>query len=166
MTILRSTIKGQKVCRGPVPGNPYPFLKKVEITLPHISLWNYSAHNTNHAIFQGLLPSEIAQLCKVCFSLNETTSYLSLCFSLNSFCNETSRNWASLNAEARCMISVGRLGVLTGFESQPRWFKSQFELRGFIVTNWFSLFLLIICYLSYDWMWVCVYINFICKISC
>ena len=54
MTILRSTIKGQKVGGGPVPGNPYPFLKRVEITLPLISLWNYSAHKTNHAIFRGL----------------------------------------------------------------------------------------------------------------
>ena len=51
MTILRSTIKGQKVGGGPVPENPYPFLKRVEITLPLISLWNYSAHKTNHAYF-------------------------------------------------------------------------------------------------------------------
>ena len=141
-------------------------LKTVAITLPLISLWNYSAHKTNHAIFRGLSPSEIAQPCRVSFSLNKTTSSLSLCFSLNSFCNEVSRNWASLNAEARCMISVGRVWVLARFESQPCWFKSQFQLHSFIVTNWFALFLLVIWYLPYDWMCICVYIYFICKISC
>ena len=37
-------------------------------------------------------------VCRVCFSqnLNKSTSYLSLCLSLNSFCNETSRTWALL----------------------------------------------------------------------
>ena len=53
-----------------------------------------------------------------CFLPNKFTSYLSLCVSLNSFCNETSRTWASLSPETRCMISVGRLWVLTEFESQ------------------------------------------------
>ena len=53
-----------------------------------------------------------------CFFLNKSTSYLSLCVSLNSFCNETSRTWASLSPETRCVISVGRLWVLTEFESQ------------------------------------------------
>ena len=33
--------------------------------------------------------------CGVCFSLKKSTSYLSLCLSLNSFCDETSRTWAS-----------------------------------------------------------------------
>ena len=64
-------------------------------------------------------------LCGVCFCLNKSTSYLSLCLSLNSFCNETSRTWASLSPETRCVISVGRLWVLAGFESQLRGFKSQ-----------------------------------------
>ena len=42
-------------------------------------------------------------LCGVCFSLylNKSTSYLSLCLSLNSFCNETLRTWASLAPETR-----------------------------------------------------------------
>ena len=53
-------------------------------------------------------------VCGVCFSLNKSTSYLSLCISLNSFCNETSRTWASLNPETRCVISVGRLWVFAG----------------------------------------------------
>ena len=44
-----------------------------------------------------------------CFFLNKSTSYLSLCVSLNSFCNETSRTWASLSPESRCVISAGRL---------------------------------------------------------
>ena len=39
----------------------------------------------------------------MCFSLNlnRSTSYLSLCLSLNSFCDETSRTWASLAPETR-----------------------------------------------------------------
>ena len=64
-------------------------------------------------------------VCRVCVSLNKSTSYLSLCLSLNSFCGETSRTWASLNPETRCVISVGRLSVLAGFGSQPCGFKSQ-----------------------------------------
>ena len=60
-------------------------------------------------------------LCAVCFSLNKSTSYPSLCLSLNSFYDETSRSWASLSPETRCVISVGRLWVWFGFES-----KSEF----------------------------------------
>ena len=56
-------------------------------------------------------------LWSVCFSLNKSTSYLSLCLSLNSFCDETSRTWASLSPETRCVISVGRLWDFAGFES-------------------------------------------------
>ena len=80
-------------------------------------------------------PSEMAHTlsCGVCFSLNESTSYLSLCLSLNSFCNETSRTWASLSPETRCVISVGRLWVLARFESQLHGFKSQSEVHVFIV---------------------------------
>ena len=47
----------------------------------------------------------------MCFSLNKSTSYLSLCLSLNSFCNETSRTWTSLSPETRCVISVKRTWV-------------------------------------------------------
>ena len=65
-----------------------------------------------------LSPSEMAHtVCGVCFSLNKSTSYLSLCLSLNSFCDETSRTWVSLSSETRCVISVGRPWVLAGFES-------------------------------------------------
>ena len=48
-------------------------------------------------------------LCGVCFSLKKLTSYLSLCLSLKSFYNETSRTWASLSHEIRCVSSVARL---------------------------------------------------------
>ena len=41
-----------------------------------------------------LLPSEMAHtVCGMCFSLNKCTSYLSICLSLTSSCNETSRTW-------------------------------------------------------------------------
>ena len=32
-------------------------------------------------------------VCGECFSMNKSTSYLSLCLSLDSFCDETSRTW-------------------------------------------------------------------------
>ena len=35
-------------------------------------------------------------VCGVCFSLNKSTSYLSLCLSLNSFWDKTSRTWGSI----------------------------------------------------------------------
>ena len=42
-------------------------------------------------------------VCGLCFSLNpnKSTSYLLLCLSLKSFCNEISRTWASLGPEMR-----------------------------------------------------------------
>ena len=62
-------------------------------------------------------------VCRVCFYLNKSTSYPSLCLSLNSFCDETSRTWASLSPETSCVISVKRLWVqsLSGFwlDSSP-----------------------------------------------
>ena len=45
----------------------------------------------------------------MCFSLNRSTSYLSLCLSLNSFCGKTSRTWASLSPETNCVISWSQL---------------------------------------------------------
>ena len=60
-------------------------------------------------------------VCGVCCSLflNKSTSYLtlSLCLSLNSFCDEISRTRASLGPQV--------LWVLAGFESQLPGLKSQ-----------------------------------------
>ena len=47
-----------------------------------------------------------SRLCGVCFSLNKSTSYLSVCFPLNSFCDETSGTWASLSPETRCVCDL------------------------------------------------------------
>ena len=81
---------------------------------------------TNHPICGGLWPSEMAHtpsvesvspratlafwdtphsVCGMRVSLNKSTSYLSLCLSLNSVCDETYRTWASLSPETRCVIS-------------------------------------------------------------
>ena len=46
-------------------------------------------------------------VCGLVVSLNKPTSYLILCVSFNSFCNETSRTWASLGPKTRSVISVG-----------------------------------------------------------
>ena len=53
------------------------------------------------------------------------TPYVPLCLSLNSFCYETSRTWASFGPETRCVISVGRSWALAEFKSWPCGFKSQ-----------------------------------------
>ena len=57
-----------------------------------------AAAKSNHPVFWGcsLLLRYPYSICGVYFSLNKSTSYLSLCLSLNSFCDETSRTWASL----------------------------------------------------------------------
>ena len=77
-------------------------------------------------------------VCRVCFSLNKSTSYLSLCLSVNSFCNETSRTWASLGPKTRHVTSVERSWVLAVFKYQfgywlspAHGFKSQSEVNGF-----------------------------------
>ena len=59
---------------------------------------------TNHDTFHSrcIYPLCWPALCGVCFSLylNKST-YSSFWLSLNSFCNETSRTWASLGPETR-----------------------------------------------------------------
>ena len=54
-----------------------------------------------------------------CFSLNKSTSYLSLCLSMNSFYNKISRSWASLGPETRYVISFGRLRLWLRFWRGP-----------------------------------------------
>ena len=82
-------------------------------------------------------------VCGVGFSLNlnKSISYLSLCLSLNSFWDETSRTWASLGPETRyCGFCLGSNPSHVG--SSPKqdsgWvrvpthgFKSQAEINGF-----------------------------------
>ena len=60
----------------------------------------------NHPIFQSLLPSEVTYT--LCFPLNKSTSCLSVCLSLNCFCAETQRTWASVSPDTRCMILIKR----------------------------------------------------------
>ena len=60
LTVPRLIIKGQKVGRGPIPGNLHSFSELVGTILPLISLWNFPAHRTNHPISQSLWPSEMA----------------------------------------------------------------------------------------------------------
>ena len=82
-------------------------------------------------------------VCRVCFSLNlnKLISYISLCLSLNSFCNETSRTWALLDPETRChgfwlglsrsqMGSSPKLGF-AWVQVPAHGFKSQSVVNGF-----------------------------------
>ena len=63
--------------------------------------------------------------------LSKSISYLSLCLSLNFFCDETSRTWASLSPEIKCVISVERLGF-GHVQVLACGFKSQSEVCSFI----------------------------------
>ena len=64
-------------------------------------------------------------VCGICFSLNKSTSYLSLCLSLNSFCDEISRTLVSLSSETTCMISVKRPRVQV--PTWVTWFQNGIE---------------------------------------
>ena len=70
MVVMRLTIENQKAGGGPVPGNPFIFCKIIKIILPLINLWNTKPRDTDHAIFQSLLSSEMARTMSVeCVSL-------------------------------------------------------------------------------------------------
>ena len=58
-TVLRLTIKGQKVGGDPVPDNLHPFPKIAAIILPLISPWNTKPIKTTHHIFGGLSSSKM-----------------------------------------------------------------------------------------------------------
>ena len=100
---------------------------------------------TNHTTFGGCthsLPWPTLCLCSS-LNLNKYTSYRSLCLLLNSFCDETSRTWASLSPETRYhgfwlgssprhMGSRPRQGF--GWVQVPIWGK-WFQKQGY---NFFS----------------------------
>ena len=115
-------IKDQKVGGGPIPGNLHLFPKIVGITVSLISLWITQSLRANYHIsglhLRSSMVHSVAWVSPETapsfwngphtverFSLNKSTSYLPLCLSLNSFCDETSRAWASFGPETRCMIS-------------------------------------------------------------
>ena len=100
---LQGSIKRPK--SGPTPRNLQPLPRILGIILPLISPWNYPAHTSwpSH-MWRPHPPSGMAHpVCGVCFSLNlnKSSSYLSLCLSLDSFCDETSRTWTSWGPETR-----------------------------------------------------------------
>ena len=77
MTVLKPTIKDQKVSDGPIPRNPLNSWNNP----PTISLLNYPApkhqprHISDHPLIFWGGPNSA---CGVCFSLNKSTSYQSL----------------------------------------------------------------------------------------
>ena len=94
---------------GPNPGTPWPFPEIVGIIFPHIGLWNCPAHKNSSphisgplisyrlkwpplwlwSVFLPGLPSHLLRWPTLCLSLSKSTSFLSLCCSLNSLCTET-----------------------------------------------------------------------------
>ena len=102
MTVPRLTIKNQNVAA-----------QSLEISAPSqtvgiillVNLCNYPAcKSMPHHVLRPHSASATAYtlVCGMCFFLNKPTSYLSFCLSLNSFCDETSRTWASLGPETGC----------------------------------------------------------------
>ena len=115
-----------------------PLPQIVGIILPLISLWNYPTIKTHHTIFPGhlhLLRWPTLCLWSVFLSYNKPTSCWSLCLSLNSFCSETSRTWASLSPEIRYGMSVKRPWVPVLI-----WVWAGFEFQGEFVSIWAARF--------------------------
>ena len=131
MTVLRLTMKGQKVGSGPVPGNPCLFPHIVGITLHALACeitQSIKKTSPNFRVF-CLLRSAYT-VYGVCFSIYKPASYLSLCLSLNFFCDETWRTKASLSPETGHVISMKRLWVSVpsescGFTTSPLFFSPQ-----------------------------------------
>ena len=89
-------------------------LSPLEVTTPHFGAAAPALCNGPHSV------------CGVCLSLHKSAAYLSLCLSLNSFCNKTSRTWASLGPETRyCEFWLG-LSPSTWIQV-PTWGK-QFHI--------------------------------------
>ena len=84
-------------------------------------------------------PSAIAHThCGFSLKLNKSTSYLTLCLSLNYFCDEASRTWASLGSETRyCGVWLGSIPKLS-----LSWFESKHMSSS---PSWVQL-------LSHDWL--------------
>ena len=139
--------KDQGVGGSPNPENLHPFPKMVGIILPLISIRNYPTYTKLTGPHFGAtlaLCDGPHSVCGVCFSpnLNKSTSYLSLCLSVNSFWDETSRIWASLGFETRYQR------VWAGFKSQA----------GLILIGWCGC-VLGLCYSFKS----CALLHFHCK---
>ena len=78
---------------------------------------------------------------------NFTSLHVLLCLSLKCFCHETSRIWASLSPKTRCVISVGRLRILAGFE--PPHMSSSPNLRWMVSIS--LTFVLLVMLTSFGW---------------
>ena len=103
------TIKDQKVGSGPIPGHTHPFPEIVGIILTLISLWNNPVHkNKPPHILRPLSPFWNGPHCLRSVSLWTNPLFIYHFVSLNSFCDESSRTWASLSLETRCVILVKR----------------------------------------------------------
>ena len=76
--------------------------------------------------------------CGTCLSLDKSTSCLSLCLSLNSFCDETSRTWASWSPETKCVTSEDCSSPIWVIWFQPENLKG----RKAIYTEWKIFFLI------------------------
>lgn len=67
MVVLRLIINNQKVGGGPCSWKSFHLPEIIRIILPLINLWNTQPKDTDHAIFQSLLSSEMAHTMSVEF---------------------------------------------------------------------------------------------------
>ena len=109
----KALLKDQGVGGGPNPGNLRPFPTIGGIVLHSLAYEITQPLKTNHATFRDCcaLPSVMAHTVygvRFSLSLNKSTLHLPLCLSLNSFCDQTSRTWASLGPATRyCGFGLG-----------------------------------------------------------
>ena len=113
----KALLNDQGVGGGPNPGNLRPFPTIGGIALHSLAYEITQPLKTNHATFRDCcaLPSVMAHTVygvRFSLSLNKSTLYLPLCLSLNSFCDQTSRTWASLGPATKV------LWIWAGFKSQ------------------------------------------------
>ena len=78
-------------------------------------------------------------ICRVCFSLNKFTSYLSLCLSLNSFNDKISKIWVSFNTETRSFQSLSHLKLFVTPWTTPCQ-GSLLKLMSVLASNHLILF--------------------------
>ena len=83
------------------------FPKIAGILLPLSSLWNNPLIKTDNSVpsCSSRLLRWLTQCLQSVFLSKKPTFYLSLCLSLNSSWEETSRTWESVSPETRCDVS-------------------------------------------------------------
>ena len=157
-TVLRSTIKGQKVGGGPIPGNPHTFLEIAGKIFPLISLGNWPTHKNSpphilgpthlfpempHTLWSVFLPGLLLFSIEMAHTLTISQSIyflLSLCLSLNAFYAKTKRTWTLISLGTRCVILIKttkkKKKKNSGFKSQSGFWPGLISSTWVPVSIW------------------------------